>query len=109
MEFCKLGLALVAAMVLSTAVELQPAQAGSVAVGAAIRSGLPAAGAFDARHAIVHFHRTIEEYCYPRDYWWFYRPYTTALEGYQRCMPYFRYLDPTPAARRGTRSDGSVR
>ena len=28
---------------------------------------------------------------HPRNYWWFYRPYTTANDGYARCMPYFHY------------------
>jgi hypothetical protein len=28
-------------------------------------------------------------YCYPRVYWWFYRPYTTGRDGHPRCMPYF--------------------
>ena len=42
----------------------------------------------------VHFHRTQSYYCYPRNYWWFYRPYTTVLDGYARCMPYFHYLEP---------------
>jgi hypothetical protein len=38
-----------------------------------------------------HSTRGISYYCYPRNYWWFYRPYTTASEGYARCMPYFHY------------------
>ena len=38
-----------------------------------------------------HSHRAISAYCYPRNYWWFYRPYTTADENYARCMPYFHY------------------
>ena len=42
----------------------------------------------------VHFRRTQSYYCYPRNYWWFYRPYTTALDGHARCMPYFHYLEP---------------
>jgi hypothetical protein len=31
-------------------------------------------------------------YCYPRKYWWFYRPYTTDPQNHARCMPYFHYL-----------------
>jgi len=38
-----------------------------------------------------HSGRGISYYCYPRNYWWFYRPYTTANDGYARCMPYFHY------------------
>jgi hypothetical protein len=42
---------------------------------------------------VFHGHgpRSTSYYCYPRNYWWFYRPYTTAGEGYARCMPYFHY------------------
>jgi hypothetical protein len=45
-----------------------------------------------------HSGRGISYYCYPRNYWWFYRPYTTANDGYARCMPYFHY---PPQAYRG--------
>jgi hypothetical protein len=41
--------------------------------------------------ARAHFRRTTSYYCYPRNYWWFYRPYTTADAGFERCMPYFHY------------------
>ncbi len=63
-------------------------------------------GAVDARplpvQAVVFgHHRKIESYCYPRNYWWFYRPYTTADEGYARCMPYFHYLPQAYDRRRG--------
>ena len=43
---------------------------------------------------VLHRHRTQSFYCYPKNYWWFYRPYTTAPAGYARCMPYFHYLEP---------------
>jgi hypothetical protein len=39
----------------------------------------------------AHFRRATSYYCYPHVYWWFYRPYTQAAEGYTRCMPYFHY------------------
>jgi hypothetical protein len=39
----------------------------------------------------AHFSKTQSYYCYPRNYWWFYRPYTTAEDGHARCMPYFHY------------------
>jgi hypothetical protein len=45
-----------------------------------------------------HSRNGISYYCYPRNYWWFYRPYTTAGEDYARCMPYFHY---PPQAYRG--------
>ena len=42
---------------------------------------------------VFHGHgpRSTSYYCYPRNYWWFYRPYTTANDGNARCMPYFHY------------------
>lgn len=61
--------------------------------------------AFGPRPEPVFFHhspRGISYYCYPRYYWWFYRPYTTAAEGYARCMPYFHY---PPQAYRGGGGD----
>jgi len=47
----------------------------------------------------AHFRRSTSYYCYPRNYWWFYRPYTTADQGYQRCMPYFHYAPAPPSGR----------
>ena len=38
-----------------------------------------------------HPGRATSFYCYPRAYWWFYRPYTTASDRHERCMPYFHY------------------
>ena len=68
-------------------------------------------GAVDARSLPVRpvvfgHHRKIESYCYPRNYWWFYRPYTTAYDDHARCMPYFHYLDPYG---RGGRPDRYVK
>lgn len=40
-----------------------------------------------------HGKRVTEAYCLKRNYWWFYRPYTTAAEDYPRCEPYFHYLE----------------
>jgi hypothetical protein len=40
----------------------------------------------------THSRRARIYYCYPRNYWWFYRPYTTERDGHPRCMPYFHYL-----------------
>ena len=62
--------------------------------GAAILAAEGVDRAFGARLEPVFFHhspRGISYYCYSRNYWWFYRPYTTAAEGYARCMPYFHY------------------
>jgi hypothetical protein len=41
-----------------------------------------------------HSGRGISYYCYPRNYWWFYRPYTTANDGYAR----LHAVLPLPAA-----------
>lgn len=41
-----------------------------------------------------HRKRVTEAYCLKRNYWWFYRPYTTAGEDYPRCEPYFHYREP---------------
>ncbi len=60
------------------------AAAGVGRVGAVARGDAP----FLAR---AHFRRTTSYYCYPRNYWWFYRPYTTADADFERCMPYFHY------------------
>src|SRR3989304_1337701 len=55
-----------------------------------------------------HFRRTQSFYCYPRNYWWFYRPYTTAFDGHARCMPYFHYPD-GPYGRRGAKPDRYIK
>jgi hypothetical protein len=52
----------------------------------------------------VHFRRATSFYCYPRNLWWFYRPYAQAEQGYARCMPYFHYPAPTTMGR-GPRQD----
>lgn len=41
-----------------------------------------------------HGKRVQSAYCLPRNYWWFYRPYTTKQEDFPRCEPYFHYLEP---------------
>jgi len=48
-----------------------------------------------------HGKRTQAMYCLQRNYWWFYRPYTTAPEDFPRCEPYFHYLEPADARRGG--------
>ncbi|MEM7191937.1 MAG: hypothetical protein AAF405_03550 [Pseudomonadota bacterium] len=46
---------------------------------------------------LLNFHgrKVTEAHCLDKNYWWFYRPYTTAGENYPRCEPYFHYLEPT--------------
>jgi len=72
----------------------------SSAAGLAARDGMGQAPAGPLERVVFHGHSTrgISYYCYPRNYWWFYRPYTTANDGYARCMPYFHY---PPQAYRG--------
>ncbi len=53
-----------------------------------------------------HASRGTSAYCYPRNYWWFYRPYTTAADNHPRCMPYFHY---PPEAYRGGRGRQGVK
>ena len=48
-----------------------------------------------------HGKRAQAMYCLKRNYWWFYRPYTTAPEDFPRCEPYFHYLEPADARRDG--------
>ena len=96
---------LIFAAALCLLIEATPASA----VGAALM--LPedavAAAAAASLRTNVHFRRTQSYYCHPRNYWWFYRPYTTALDGHARCMPYFHYLE--PYGRRGGKPDRYVK
>ena len=61
------------------------------------------ATAQDGRGLFHHGKRAQSAYCLPRNYWWFYRPYTTKQEDFPRCEPYFHYLEPA-AGRRGASS-----
>jgi hypothetical protein len=83
----------------------QASFAGSLASSAA-RQGIAAEAVPALKHLIFHGHasRATSMYCYPRNYWWFYRPYTTAAENYPRCMPYFHY--PPEAYRRRSGPSG---
>jgi hypothetical protein len=89
-----LGLAFIAAFSLFAVAKAEPAHAASAAL-AAIRAELSLrAGAGPIAEPVLHRHRAQSFYCYPRNYWWFYRPYTTGLDDHARCMPYFHYLAP---------------
>ena len=90
MGYCRLGLAVVATLGLLIVVKPTPASAGSAVALAMMQAGADVAG---LRVNVAHFRRTQSFYCYPRNYWWFYRPYTTAFDGHARCMPYFHYPD----------------
>ncbi len=58
---------------------------------------------------LAHFRKVYSFYCYPKNYWWFYRPYTTAPMGYARCMPYFHYLDEAYPAPRNLRQGQPIK
>jgi hypothetical protein len=106
MGCCRLGLAVAATLCIAIAFCQEPARAGRVAASAMTLAGQAAAfgAAREGQRLSVHFRRSQSFYCYPRNYWWFYRPYTTAQQGYARCMPYFHYLD-QPGYRRGANPD----
>ena len=75
-------------------------QAGSAEAIASARQALES-GAGQGVKLTAHFRKQQSFYCYPKNYWWFYRPYTTAGQGYARCMPYFHYLEDPGYFRRG--------
>lgn len=106
MGYRRLGFAIIAAC-LSVFAASEPGYAAGAAPSAiqADAALIAAAGRIEAR--VLHRHRAQSFYCYPRTYWWFYRPYTTALDGHARCMPYFHYLE--PHGRRGARPDRYVK
>jgi hypothetical protein len=78
-------------------------EAGTAALlaGSVSATGRPAAPNVVIPVIIHHRRKAISAYCYPRNYWWFYRPYTTANDGHQRCMPYFHYPAQGPYRQRG--------
>ena len=89
MGYRRLGFAVAATLGLLIVVKPMPASAGGAAALAKMQAGAVETGLLVS----VHFHKTQSFYCYPRIYWWFYRPYTTAFDGHARCMPYFHYPD----------------
>jgi hypothetical protein len=94
MGYRRLGLSVIVASCLIIAVEGKPAKAASAAASAAVVESSLRSGSMRIDEPVLHRHRTQSFYCYPKTYWWFYRPYTTAPVGYARCMPYFHYLEP---------------
>lgn len=69
-------------------VHAQAASAVAISVPRAVMDVAP------LHRVTVHRKRVSSFYCYPRKYWWFYRPYTTDPQNHARCMPYFHYLGP---------------
>ena len=51
-----------------------------------------------------HSKRGQSAYCLRQNYWWFYRPYTTAQEDFRRCEPYFHYPE-SAYGRQGARAE----
>jgi hypothetical protein len=106
MGYRRLGLTAVT-LCLLIAVKPEPAGAASAGALAAMHADAVAAAGSTLTHfrLSAHFRKTQSYYCYPRNYWWFYRPYTTGLDGHARCMPYFHY----PEVGRGARSNRSIK
>jgi hypothetical protein len=89
MGSCRLALS-VFALGLLLAISPAPARANGAVASAAI-AGIASAKASEVVQVGVlhHSKKARSYYCYPRTYWWFYRPYTTGKDGHPRCMPYF--------------------
>jgi hypothetical protein len=110
MGYCRLGLAALAVLGLLVIAKPNHATAApALAPGtmkAALQAGTSTSPALSMPVLFHHSQRTQSFYCYPRNYWWFYRPYTTAYDNHARCMPYFHYLDPYG---RGGRPDRAIK
>ena len=102
----RLGLAALAAIGLLAALPSGPAEAVGLTPDVSLRGLAPSAAiAVDQEGRNFHHGKRAQSvYCLRRNYWWFYRPYTTAQEDFARCEPYFHYLEPAyegRGARRG--------
>ena len=90
MGYKALGFAACAALCVAAAPGL--AHTGSFAP-LAPRAATPTSPVIGVAQEAPRFHhhgkRTQEVYCLRQNYWWFYRPYTTAQEDFPRCEPYF--------------------
>ncbi len=98
----KLVLAGIAALGFLAALHCGSASAASLAGGSSLRVGPISASSVERVVLHGHSRRSTSYYCYPRNYWWFYRPYVTAQGDYARCMPYFHY----PPSGRGRPGSG---
>ncbi len=67
------------------------ARAGMPVLAPAAPHGSPVIAVSRDGPRFHHGKRAQSVYCLRRNYWWFYRPYTTAQENYPRCEPYFHY------------------
>ena len=101
----RLWIAAFAALGLLAAVPPGSAQAVTLMPDVSLRGLAPPAVILAAQEAprFHHGKRAQSVYCLRRNYWWFYRPYTTAPEDYARCEPYFHYLEPAYGGRGAAR------
>ncbi|MGE5259494.1 MAG: hypothetical protein ACM3MH_01320 [Actinomycetota bacterium] len=102
--FKRLGLA-----ILLVGLGTMPAAAGSGEAFASMGSAAAAVSADTGIRLAAHFRKVYSFYCYPKSYWWFYRPYTTGQQNYARCMPYFHYLDEAYPAPRNLRQGEPIK
>jgi hypothetical protein len=86
-----------------------PALAGSAEAFAAMGGSVAGFTAESSVRLAAHFRKVQSFYCYPKNYWWFYRPYTTAPQNFARCMPYFHYLDEAYPAPRNLRQGQPIK
>ena len=96
--------AVAGALLLVSGVPLGPAQAAQLSLQ---RPTTAAAAIVEIANDGPRFHhgkRTQSAYCLRRNYWWFYRPYTTKQEDFPRCEPYFHYPEPVNG-RRGAQAE----
>ncbi len=91
MGICRLGLAAIAVLSFLVVAKPEPARAGSAEALAALQVDASARPLLTPAGVFHHSRRAQSFYCYPKNYWWFYRPYTTGQDGHARCMPYFHY------------------
>lgn len=104
----KLGLAALAALSLLLAFPHGSAKALPMQFSPATEASVVIRAGQDGGPAFHHGRRTQEVFCLRQNYWWFYRPYTTAVEDFPRCEPYFHYLEPAYGPRRG-RNDNYIK
>ena len=106
----RFGITAAIACLLIALIAVPRAEAGTAGIrgGAVSADGLTAVS--NVLIPVIHHRRkAISAYCYPRKYWWFYRPYTTANDGHQRCMPYFHYPVQGPYQQRGNAYERPVK
>lgn len=96
------------ALSLLTSVAFESAKATVASGGAWGTYSAAASTATLGAAPVLHRRRSYSYYCYRRNYWWFYRPYTTAQQDHARCMPYFHY-PPRGYSKRGSRYDRGIK